>query len=67
MNRVIAPGDWVIVTPVKNGITRKSYKATAIAWMSSGKLKVQPDGDKRQMSKLVNSDDVKKLADKPTQ
>ena len=66
MNRVIAPGDRVIVTPVKNGITRKSYKATVIAWMSSGKLKVQPDGDKRQTSKLVNSDDVKKLADKPT-
>lgn len=63
MNRVIAPGDRVIVTPVKNGITRKSYKATVIAWMSSGKLKVQPDGDKRQSSKLVNSDDVKKLAD----
>lgn len=64
MNRVIAPGDRVIVTPVKNGITRKSYKATVIAWMSSGKLKVQPDGNKRQMSKLVSSDDVKKLADK---
>ena len=65
MNRVIAPGDRGIVTPVKNGITRKSYKATVIGWMSSGKLKVQPDGDKRQTSKLVNSDDVKKLADKP--
>ena len=66
MNRVIAPGDRVIVTPVKNGITRKSYKATVIAWMSSGRLKVQPDGDKHQTSKRVNSDDVKKLADKPT-
>jgi hypothetical protein len=64
MNRVIAPGDRVMVTPLKNGITRKSYKATVIAWMSSGKLKVQPDGAKRQASKLVNPDDVKKLADK---
>lgn len=64
MNRVIAPGDRVIVTPVKKGITRKSYKATVIAWMSTGKLKVQPDGDKHQSSKLVNPDDVKKLADK---
>ncbi|CAN5321407.1 hypothetical protein BH09BAC4_BH09BAC4_27210 [soil metagenome] len=64
MNRVIAPGDRVMVTPVKQGITRKAYKATVIAWMPSGKLNVQPDGDKRQSSKLVNSDDVKKLADK---
>ncbi|GAB4020801.1 hypothetical protein GCM10028808_63610 [Spirosoma migulaei] len=64
MNRVIAPGDRVIVIPVKKGITRRPYKATVIAWMSSGKLKVQPDEDKRQSSKLVNSDDVKKLADK---
>ncbi|SFE95557.1 hypothetical protein [Spirosoma endophyticum] len=46
---------------------RKSYKATVIAWMSSGKLKVQLDGDKRQTSKLVNSNDVKNLTDKPTQ
>ena len=64
MNRVIGQGDWVLVTPIKNGIARKAYKATVIGWMSSGKLKVQPDGDKRQMSKLVNPDDVKKLADK---
>ncbi|GAB4044347.1 hypothetical protein [Spirosoma jeollabukense] len=64
MNRVIAPGDRVIITPVKKGITRQSYKATVIGWMSSGKLNVQPDGDKRQSSKLVNPDDVKKLADK---
>ncbi|QHV95630.1 hypothetical protein [Spirosoma endbachense] len=64
MNRVIAPGDRVTVTPVKKGITRQLYKATVIAWMSSGKLKVQPDGDKRQSSKLVNPNDVKKLADK---
>ncbi|WP_018620751.1 hypothetical protein [Spirosoma luteum] len=64
MNRVIAPGDRVMVTPIKNDITRKSYKATVIAWMSSGKLKVQPDGNKHQKSKLVNPDDVKKLADK---
>lgn len=56
----------MIVTPVKNGVTRKSYKATVIAWMSSGKLNVQPDGVKRQSSKLVNPDDVKKLADKST-
>jgi len=46
MNRVITPEDRVMVTPVKNGITRKSYKAIVIGWMSSGKLKVQADGDK---------------------
>lgn len=64
MNRVIAPGDRVMVTPIKNGIVRKAYKANVISWMPSGKLKVQPDGDKRQSSKLVNPDDVRKLADK---
>jgi hypothetical protein len=64
MNRVIAPGDRVMVTPIKNGLIRKAYKATVISWMSSGKLKVQPDGDKRQRSKLVNPDNVRKLADK---
>ena len=64
MNRVIAPGDRVVVTSVKNGIMRKSYKATVIGWMSSGKLKVQPDGDKRQTSKLVSGNDVKKVANK---
>lgn len=64
MNRVIAQGDRVLVIPVKKGIIRKPYKATVIDWMPSGKLKVQPDND--QTAKLVNSDDVKKLADKPT-
>lgn len=64
MNRVIAPGDRVMVTPIKNGIIHKAYKATVIAWMSSGRLKVQPDEDKRQSSKLVNPDYVRKLADK---
>ncbi|WP_018619741.1 hypothetical protein [Spirosoma luteum] len=64
MNRVIGQGDRVLVTPIKNGIARKAYKATVIGWMSSGKLKVQPDGNKNQRSKLVNPDDVKKLADK---
>ena len=64
MNRVISQGDRVLVTPTKKGFTRKPYKATVIDWMPSGKLKVQPDGDRT--SKLVNSDDVKKLADKPT-
>lgn len=64
MNRVIAPGDRVMVTPIKNSLIRKAYKATVIAWLSSGRLKVQPDGDKRQSSKLVNPDDVRKLADK---
>lgn len=64
MNRVIAPGDRVMVIPIKNGLIRKAYKATVIGWMSSGTLKVQPDGDKRQSSKLVNPDDGRKLTDK---
>lgn len=64
MNRVIGQGDRVLVTPIKNGIARKADKATVIGWMASGKLNVQPDGDKRQRSKLVNPDDVKKLANK---
>ena len=64
MNRVIEQGDRVLVTPIKKGIARKLYKATVNDWMPSGKLKIQPDGDRN--TKLVNSDDVKKLADKPT-
>ncbi|MBD2752640.1 hypothetical protein [Spirosoma validum] len=67
MNRVISQGDRVLVTPTKKGFTRKPYKATVIDWMPSGKLKVQPDGESSQATQLVNSDDVKKLADKPTQ
>ena len=66
MNRVISQGDRVVVSPTKNGITRKAYKATVIDWMPSGKLKVQPDGASGRATKLVNADDVKKLADKPT-
>lgn len=67
MNRVISQGDRVLVTPVKNGFVQRPYKATVIDWMPSGKLKVQPDGNPSQATKLVNSDEVKKLADKPVQ
>ena len=61
MNRVISPGDRVLVTPYIRGFTRKAYKATVIEWTLRGKLKIVADGSGQVM--VVSSEDVKKVAD----
>lgn len=63
MNSVISPGDRVSVTPYVNGYARRPYKATVLHWTDTGRLKVKADKD--GSAKVVNPDNVKKLADAP--
>ncbi|MBD2705825.1 hypothetical protein IC229_34820 [Spirosoma sp. BT702] len=63
MNSVISTGDRVSVTPYVNGYARKPYKATVIGWTDSGRLRVKTDKD--GSLKVVNPDNVKKVADAP--
>lgn len=63
MKSVSSPGDRVTVTTIKYSRAGEPYKATVLTWTDSGRLRVQPDGDPRKDSKIVSSENVKKLAD----
>ncbi|MVM36271.1 hypothetical protein GO755_40055 [Spirosoma sp. HMF4905] len=63
MNPVISPGDRVSVDKMVRGYLRGYEKATVLAWMPSGRLKVKLDGS--SIVKVVSPDHVKKVADGP--
>ena len=62
MNRVISPGDRVLVRSYIAGFARKPYRATVIEWTPRGKLKVKADSSGKVL--VVSNEDAKKVADK---
>ena len=60
MNRVISPGDRVLVVQRVNGYDRRAFHATVIEWTPKGRLKVKKEVDDRIV--IVSPEDAKKLA-----
>lgn len=61
MNRVISPGDRVLLVQRVRGYDRRAFHATVIEWTPKGRLKVKKGVDDRTV--IVSPEDVKKLAD----